>query len=303
MPTIHARPYSHPDDLHRLIDFLKIIRPAAWINEYPGIVDLQEAMGRQSTRERTRLWVDDQGGLLAIAFVLEPYNNLAFEITPDAGEDLEDDLITCGINFADRSMGTLDTSCREDDLSRIAMLERHDFTRLDENTLRMARKLDEPVPAPQLPKGFSIRSITGESEADSIVVLHRAAFGTSNMTREERLAIMRAPEYDPTLDLLVIAPNGQFAAYCTCSISSAENKLRGMKIGHTDPVAVHPEFQGRGLARALLLKGAQLLKERGMELVLLGTSSENLPMQKSAQAAGFQVYSKRIWFSKMIPDA
>ena len=72
-------------------------------------------------------------------------------------------------------------------------------------------------------------------------------------------------------------------------------------IGHTDPVAVHPEFRRRGLARGLLLAGAQLLKERGMELAMLSTSSDNKAMQKAAEAAGFRVYSKRIWFSKAIP--
>jgi ribosomal protein S18 acetylase RimI-like enzyme len=127
------------------------------------------------------------------------------------------------------------------------------------------------------------------------------------MSREERLAIMRTPHYDPFLDLIVVAPDDHFAAYCTCTILAAENKRSGMKIGHTDPVAVHPDFQRRGLARALLLKGSQLLKERGMEMAMLSTSSDNLAMQRAAESAGFRVYSKRIWFSKTLtnhsPDA
>jgi mycothiol synthase len=295
-------------DLPALIKFLKGVRPAAWINEYPGVVDLQEALGRTSIQEKTRLWINEQGEPEAFVFVLEPYNQLVFEVAPDVEPRIEDELIAWGIKCANRSMedlamNTLDTSCREDDLRRIKLLERHGFIRLEVNSLRLARRLDASIPAPQLPAGFSIRAIFGEEEVDQLVVLHRAAFKTSNMTREERLSIMRAPQYDPTLDLLVISPDGRFAAYCTCSISSAENKLDGVRVGHTDPVAVHPDFQRLGLARALLLKGAQLLKERGMELAMLGTSSENLAMQKTARAAGFRVYSKRIWFSKPIPDA
>jgi mycothiol synthase len=286
-----------------MIDFLLTVRPPAWIGEYPGVVDLQESMSRPSIRETTRLWMGHSGDLAAFAFVLAPYNNLVFEIAPEAGKDIEEDLISWGIHSADRSMGSLDTSCRDDDLLRITLLKRNGFIRMEENTLRLARSLAEPIPPSSLPEGFTIRSTAGESEVDSIVALHRSAFETSNMTREERLAIMRAPEYDPALDLLVIAPDGRFAGYCTCSISSAENKLSGIKVGHTDPVAVHPDFRRVGLAGALLLKGMQLLKERGMELAMLGTSSDNLPMQKAAQAAGFRVYSKRIWFSKSIPDA
>ena len=238
--------------------------------------------------------------------MLEPYNNLVFEIAPETEPEIENQLFDWGMKSAVHSSGpgvedTLDTSCREDDLHRVAMLGRQGFRKLEQNTLQMALKLDQPITPVRLPEGFSIRSIKGEQEVDAIVALHRAAFKTSNMTREERLAIMRAPDYEPALDLVVLATDGRMAGYCTCSISTAENKLSGSMIGHTDPVAVHPEFRRRGLACALLSAGAQLLKERGMELAILSTSSDNKAMQKAAEAAGFQVYSKRIWFSKAIP--
>jgi ribosomal protein S18 acetylase RimI-like enzyme len=312
MPSILSRPYSHPRDLPALLDLLDTVRPAEWNNEYPNSSDLQEAMARPSIRERTRLWVDDRGHLAAFAFVQEPYNNLAFEITPEAELEIENSLIAWGMKSAARSSdpgaeASLATSCREDDLRRVALLERQGFQKLNENTLQMARKLDQPISSVRLPEGFSIRPIKGEQEVDALVALHRAAFGTSNMTREERLAIMRTPDYNPALDLIVIAPDDRFAAYCTCSILAAETKRSGMKIGHTDPVAVHPDFQRRGLACALLLKGAQLLQDRGMDLAMLNTSSDNLAMQRAAKSAGFRVYSKRIWFSKILtnysPDA
>lgn len=307
MPSILSRPYSHPRDLPALMDLLNTVRPDEWNNDYPNSIDLQEAMARSSIRERTRLWVDDRGRLAAFAFVLEPYNNLAFEIAPEAEFEIENRLIAWGMKCAARSNdlgteATLATSCREDDLRRVALLERQGFQKLNENTLQMARRLDQPISPFRLPEGFSIRPIKGEQEVDTLVALHRSAFGTSNISREERLAIMRTPEYDPALDLIVIAPDNRFAAYCTCSILAAENKRSGMKIGHTDPVAVHPDFQRRGLACALLLQGAQLLKDRGMDLAMLSTSSDNLAMQRAAESAGFRVYSKRIWFSKILTD-
>jgi mycothiol synthase len=307
MTVITSRPYVHPQDLPALVDLLKSARPAAWINEYPSVFELQEAMDRPSIRENTCLWMNDDDGLLGFAFLLEPYNNFHFEIKPEVERDVEEKIIAWGMACAERSHvkgmpDTLDTSCRDDDHRRIAMLERQGFKRLEMNSLRLARNLNDPIPDPHLPKSFSIRHIAGENEVDKIVALHCAAFGASNMTIEDRLSMMRAPDYDPALDLVVIAPDNRFAGYCTCSIQSAENKRSGIKLGHTDPVAVHPDFQRQGLACALLLSGARLLKERGMELVMLGTSSENLAMQKAAQAAGFRVYSKRIWFSKKIPE-
>jgi mycothiol synthase len=305
MSPVHARPYLHPEDLPVLIEFLKTVRPTVWINEYPKVADLREAMGRPSIREKTGLWFTKQGKLEAFAYVLDPYNNLVFEFSPDMGLESEHEIVnwalTCAIHSVENDLDTLYTNCRDDDLGRIALLERQGFMLMKENTLLLARSLDAIISKPQLPDGFTIRSIAGENEVDQLVALHRAAFGTSNLTRVERLAIMRAPDYDPVLDLVVVTPDGRMAGYCTCSISTAENKLSGSMIGHTDPVAVHPEFRKRGLARALLLAGTQLLKERGMEMAMLNTSSENKAMQKTAEAAGFRVYSKRIWFSKVIP--
>ena len=115
--------------------------------------------------------------------------------------------------------------------------------------------------------------------------------------------MMRGPEYDPELDLLAVTPVGRFVAYCVCSISQQENIRTGRNEGYTDPIATHPEFQRQGLARALLLTGLRLLKERGMDTAVLGTSSENIPMQQAATAVGFRLQSTRLWFAKPVPDS
>ncbi len=119
------------------------------------------------------------------------------------------------------------------------------------------------------------------------------------MTAENRLAMMRTSEYNPQMDLVAVAPDGRLAAYTMGSISAA-NAVTGHKDGFTDPVATHPGFQRLGLARALLLAAMQMLKERGMDTARLGTDSENLAMQKTAQAVGFVVASKTVRFQKKL---
>ena len=163
----------------------------------------------------------------------------------------------------------------------------------------MIRPLNEPIPEPELPAGFVIGYLEGEGEVEALVALHRAAFGTEGMTGEYRLAMMRVPEYEPELDLIAVAPDGTFASYCMCHISREENRLTGQNEGYTDPVATHPACQRRGLAKALLLTGLTLLKQRGMETACLSTSSENIAMQRAA-AAGFHVESEKRWFAKHV---
>jgi len=147
---------------------------------------------------------------------------------------------------------------------------------------------------PELPPGFVIRPLTGKQEAEAVAAMHRASLGTEYMTTENRLIIMSTSGYDPTLDLVAVAPDGSIAANCICSV----NPQTG--IGFTDPISTHPQFQRMGLARALLLTGLMLLKERGMTYARLGTSGENIRMQKTAEAAGFRIESKTIWFSKEV---
>lgn len=51
---------------------------------------------------------------------------------------------------------------------------------------------------------------------------------------------------------------------------------------------------------ALLLYGMSRLKARGMEVARLGTSIQNLPMQRAAQKAGFTVEAENVWFQKIV---
>jgi ribosomal protein S18 acetylase RimI-like enzyme len=158
----------------------------------------------------------------------------------------------------------------------------------------MIRPLTKSIPDRELPPGFIIRALAGTEEADGVAAMHRAAFGTNYMTTERRLAIMDTSEYDPSLDLVVVAPDGVIVANCICSVREDS------KIGNTDPVATHPHYQRMGLARALLTRGMQLLKERAMLFAHLGTRNDNIAMQKTAESVGFTVEYKTLWFSKEV---
>ena len=137
-------------------------------------------------------------------------------------------------------------------------------------------------------------------EAEALAALHLAAFGTPYMTTENRLTWMRAPGYKPELDLVVETSEGQLAAFCLGGISEQDNARTGRKDGYTDPVGVHPNFQRRGLARALLLSAFQRLKERGMETAKLSTGSWNIAMQTAAQAVGYQITATTLYFEKAL---
>lgn len=298
-----TRLYHDKTDLQAMIDLTKANRPASRLADFPGIADLPGLMGRPVIRQCMRLWHGDDGRLTAFAFVNTTYRNLYFEMDDDneaIGRQIVNWGLACLQEAGYKPPLTLDTSCRDDD-GRLALLRRHGFVPQPMRTLRMARSLAEPIASPNLPPGFRIRPLAGEAEVEARGALHRAAFGTENMTVEAYLADMRAPEYDPALDLVVVSENGRLAAFCTCSINAEENSITGRRDGYTDPVGTHPDFQRQGLAQALLLAGMQSLKERGMETAVLGTSSQNNAMQKTAISVGFTTQWSKIWLEKPMP--
>ena len=300
----HCRSYTPIVDLQAMIDLLYSARPVTRLNDFPGENNLREMLATERQPQHTRLWSSPDGALAAFALV-DAFNNLWFEMAVN-DDQLAEQIIRWGVEDLCASVAepddalTLDTNCGDDNIERLALLKRHGFAEQPIRTLHMARSLHEPIPEPQFPAGFSVRPIAGEGEAEQVTALHQAAFGTDNFTLEDRLAIMRTPDYDPTLDLIAIASTGELAGYCTCQISAAENARTGQLMGYTDPVAVHPAYQGRGLAKALLLSGCHLLKQHGMTIAALGTSSENIAMQRAAEAAGYRVQSSKVWLAKSV---
>jgi ribosomal protein S18 acetylase RimI-like enzyme len=294
-----TRIYSNPQDLQAMIALLNSTRTREQLDDYPSATNLHELLQSDTVKSNTRLWFE---GEKLFAFTLvDEYNNILFDCLAEQLDAIGDEIIAWGLSRLPDDAETLDTNSRADNVTRLAFLEKHGFVKTSMESIAMRRDLSQPIPEPVLPVGFSIRALKGEEEAEKAAELHRLAFDSDQVTTEVRLTWMRVPSYDPSLDLLAVAPDGTFAAYCMCSIDTEQNEKTGRLEGYTDPVATHPDYQKLGLARALMLTGMRMLKERGMDAAALGTSSENSAMQKSAQAVGFYVVHKKLWFEKRKP--
>jgi ribosomal protein S18 acetylase RimI-like enzyme len=303
---MNTRLYQTPADLEAMIRLVLRVRPPGSISDYPSILDLRELLCLPEMQTATRLWETEPGRLTGFALV-DSVNNLLFELDPDAATpEMETQVVAWGLSrlsrgtIADKMHPSLDASCSAKNTTRKAFLERNGFRRVPGESVTLTRSLSEPIPLPILPPGFTIRNVAGEQEVKAYVALHRVAFNTLNMTIDYRLAIMRSPDYLPKLDLVAVAPDGALAALCVCQISQSDNVRSGRLEGRTDPVATHPDYRRRGLAKALLLTGLCLLKERGMEIARLSTNGDNAGMIHAANQVGFSISSAIYWYSKPI---
>ncbi len=304
MPTQH--PFSSPADLDPILALVKA-RPSTHILDYPGLADLRELLTRPEIQAAARLWYTEAGRFAGYALINhgQDFASLSFEVVSDLPfADLGGEMIAWGERaYRDRFHGqttALTSSAFDTQPDRVALLEQYGFIREAEHVVYMERDLAQPLPAPRLPPGFTLRPVQGADEDAAWVALHRAAHGTQNMTVDYRRAMTAQPDYDPALDLVAVAPDGTLAAYVFGAYNKEEIALCGRKIGFTDPVATHPAYQRRGLARALLLEGLRRLQQCGLQVARLGTSSENPAMQAAAHAAGFRVVDRAWHYAKSL---
>lgn len=254
------------------------------------------------TRAYTRLWEDAEARLVGFAIVEPAYCSLTFAIDQQADhEQIGAEMIAWSEQELKKAGCTaIRTACFAENKMRIALLTQQGFMVEPMHNLHLQRSLAEAIPTPQLPSGFTIRPVVGEQEVERIVALQRAAFGTENMTIAYRLAMMRVPDYDPVLDLIAVAPDGQWAAFCLASLSQAENRQTTQSIGWLDPIGTRPTFQRLGLAKALMLTGLALLKAKGLQLAGTSAASDNVAMQRTAASVGFQIRTQTHWYRKEI---
>ncbi len=149
-----------------------------------------------------------------------------------------------------------------DTLRRDLLASRGYVAEPDPDLFVTTRSLQGNIPVSVLPDGFSIRAVAGEHEADAVQAVHASAFGRA-WQPGEYLQVMRSPSFHRERELVVVAPDGRFAAFLVYWIDPIS------KSGLFEPVGCHPEFQRRGLTKALLYEGLRCMAAQGMTMALV----------------------------------
>lgn len=169
------------------------------------------------------------------------------------------------------------------------------FRQSQEGMVCLARPLADRDDTPSLPAGYTVRGVIGEQEATLRAAASHAAFGSTwPMERyvARYLRFMRSSVYDPELDVVVVAPDGQVAAFCICWL----DKLN--RVGHFEPVGTHPAYQRRGLGRAVLQEGLRRLALRGMLAATVCVESTNPAALSLYRSVGMQPLHELLTYTK-----
>jgi ribosomal protein S18 acetylase RimI-like enzyme len=108
---------------------------------------------------------------------------------------------------------------------------------------------------------------------------------------------MRSPVYEDERDMVVTAPGGRIAAFCIYWLDPVN------KVGNFEPVGTHPDFQKRGLGKAVLLESLRRMKAHGMETAIVCTDEGNEAAEKLYEAVGFRGVNRLRLYTKRITDS
>ena len=164
----------------------------------------------------------------------------------------------------------------------------------------MIRRLDDvPLDRSLAPQGFKIRHLSGSDEIEAYVALVNSAIPKATSAETHR-RWTDTPEYTPELDLIAVADDGTFAAFCQCYYDPLDLMQSERREGWTDPIGTAPRYRKKGLARAIVLEGLWRLKSRGIEDAVLGVAGSNKVAQKLYESIGYRAIYKMYDYVKVL---
>lgn len=134
--------------------------------------------------------------------------------------------------------------------------------------------------APALPAGYTVRAARGVEDAAGLAAVHKAAFGVP-WTPEVYRRVMESPGYAAEREFVVVAPDGEFAAF-TLTWHDALNR-RGL----FEPVGTHSGYRRLGLGRALLLTVLHHMRGLGLESAEVVNEGKNEASRALYRSCGF----------------
>ena len=257
----------------------------------------EEISGERRWEQDVRLWETDAGKLAGVA-LLEAGGELSLQVHPDQ-RGIEGEMLA----WAEARHGAARPCDADDrplslfvydfDRERQALLRHRGYENLGHVGYMRWRSTSEPPAQVNLPQGYAIRPIDGRESGDlerRATVANRA-FDVDRHTARTIQVLQEAPTYRPDLDLVVVAPDGSFAAYCVVWHDVVN------RIGWLGPVGTDPAYRRKGLATAVMGAGLRRLQALGATRAYVDCGLGEAP-NRCYESLGFADYDRVFHWQK-----
>jgi ribosomal protein S18 acetylase RimI-like enzyme len=301
--NIQPRPYAGLDDLEKMKSVVLEGRKVSPHSGYPHIGDLNwwlfygaQVRGR-NLADIITLWEDEEGRTVGWVFAEDCQFDMA--VLPEfRGSPVEAHITAWGIEnltpFARTENKPIEIFACADETARQTMLNDMGCVYAKDYLVYFSQSLTKVLPEPALPAGFAFFDTMPVKDADQRADVHFNAFRPSRMTAAAYSHFMTAPDYDPTLDVVVLAPDGTFAAFAMGWLDPVN------KIGVFEPVGTRDTRRRLGLGRAALLEGMHRMQARGMETATVCAHAHNEGNLAFYRSAGFHPTNRILVYSKAV---
>jgi GNAT superfamily N-acetyltransferase len=171
------------------------------------------------------------------------------------------------------------------DTVMVRLLKAHGFVALEGLPPPLfARSLDD-LPPVQLPEGFAVQSVQDLHDGRLRAAVTHGAFRAHDdwdAYWAEYAQFIGSAVYEGERDLFVRSPDDRGAAACTIWFDPVNG------VGLFEPVATHPDFQRRGLGKAVMAEGMRRMQAAGMRRAILGFDPNNAAARALYTSLGFR---------------
>jgi len=238
------------------------------------------------------IW-EEEGGNIAAVLNREAPGSVFLQIHPNF---LTEELVAEMLSVAERHL-TVPTVDNQMTLHVWAETNDHQFQKIlnhrgyevSPNILsehQRMRDLNEPIPQAPVAEGYTIKPMGDIDDHPARCCVSWRAFHPDepdeNFEDGWYHNVQKAPLYRRDLDLIAVAPEGEFAAFCTIWFDDYT------RTGLFEPVGAAPDHRRRGLSKAVLSEGLIRLKCLGADIAYVGSYSE--PAHALYASAGFKTY-------------
>jgi ribosomal protein S18 acetylase RimI-like enzyme len=285
---VTSRPYQGEHDLAALKAFLAQAGSAAaqahYLHSGDMIWQLFHMLSTFDPAQIVRLWEDEQSRLIGFVLLYPRHGGFEIQIGPrwrdQATAKAMLDWAEAQLLQWPREHSGFSTIVNQHDAILSTLLERSSYARGGE-WLYMQRSLEAPIAPIPPPLGFTVRGLRGLAEAEARAAVLGQAFEAPPFVEWYR-KLMQAPGYEPELDLVAVAADGQFGAFALCWVDQAA------KVGQFEPVGTAPAFRRQGLARAVLNEGLRRMRARGMETAIVVVEAAEPAACRLYESVGFE---------------